>query len=90
MTYKAGRLGQKFHRAGLLNTAGQWAAGTPASGGFTPQGGVRFAGTADPLCPPHAPCASTDESGRTFSAVKPLGALKSKSKGLRRKGRKRK
>jgi hypothetical protein len=64
MTYKSGRDGRKYARAG------QWAPGTPASGGFTPAAGVRFAGNDDPLaCPPHAACASTDEEGRTFAAL---------------------
>ncbi len=69
MTHRSGRYGRKFNRAGI-DPRGQWAAGTPASGGFTPAAGVRFAANADPLaCPPHAPCDSTDESGRTFSGV---------------------
>ncbi len=64
MTYKSGRDGRKYARAG------QWAPGTPASGGFNPAAGVRFAGNDDPLaCPPHAACASTEEEGRTFAAL---------------------
>lgn len=69
MTYKSGRDGRKYARAGIASR-GQWAPGTPASGGFTPAAGVRFAGNDDPLaCPPHAACASTDEEGRTFAAL---------------------
>ncbi len=79
MTYKSGRLGRKYARTG------QWAPGTPASGGFNPAAGVRFAGNDDPLaCPPHAACASTDEEGRTFAA---LSTRMARSKPAARKSR---
>jgi len=68
MTYSNGRNGRKYNRANI-DPRGSWAAGVPASGGFYPQRGIRFSGTEDPLCPPHAPCASTDEAGRTFAAI---------------------
>ncbi len=82
MTYKTGRHGAKFNRAG------QWAPGTPASGGFNPAAGVRFADNDDPLaCPPHAACASTEEEGRTFAAISSRMRSKTAAKPAARKPR---
>jgi len=58
-------------RAGMEDPRGTWAAGVPASGGFYPQKGVRFAQTGDPLscdddCSESARCGP---DGRSFSSA---------------------
>jgi hypothetical protein len=84
MTIKQGRLGRKFHRAGMADPRGSWAAGVPASAGFYPEQGVRFSGTKDPLsCPQMPGCESADESGKRFSGT----STKRRRRGLRSKSR---
>jgi hypothetical protein len=76
MTYNNGRLGRRYNRAGMGDPRGSWAKGVPASAGFYPAQGVRFAGTGDPLkCDdrntPH--CVETESRvakyGKSFSST---------------------
>jgi len=70
MTYRNGRQGQRYNRAGMGDPRGRWAAGAPASAGFVPERGVRFAGTNDPLhCPEMPSCSESEARARRFSGT---------------------
>lgn len=77
MTYKTGRLGRKFSRAGVMDPRGHWGTGVPASAGFMPerspilQGeGYVFAGA----CPEGTKLVGVDVWGNPI--CEPVGAEK--------------